>query len=167
MTTPTDELYINRQLTLTILSPSCCPLETFSTVREYVAGIRDAIIGHCNLHESGMILHDLMAEKITLSKPDKTGVSKGFLVDLDMASLRRNHDDWDYPRAMSGIKKYMALELLQAIDEKENTLKETYRHHLESFFYVLIVECMSFCRKLAPEHLSYWYSADTTVCLYA
>ena len=162
--TRTEELCINRQLILTMLSPSCRPLETSSTVREFVAGIRDAIIGHRNLYESGMILDDFMAENIILSKPDERGVSKGFLVDLDMASLRRNHDDWDCPKAMSGIKKYMALELLEAIDEKEYTLKQTYRHDLESFFYVLIAGCMSYCRKEAPKHLQYWHSDNTRFC---
>ncbi|CAD6502857.1 BgTH12-05446 [Blumeria graminis f. sp. triticale] len=162
--TRTEELCINRQLILTMLSPSCRPLETSSTVREFVAGIRDAIIGHRNLHESGMIIDEFMAENIILSKPDKTGVGKGFMVDLDMAYLRRNHNNLDYPKAMSGKKSYMALELLRAIQKKENTLKQTYRHHLESFFYVFIVGCMSYGRKSAPGHLRYWHYANNSIC---
>ncbi|VDB92405.1 Bgt-51045 [Blumeria graminis f. sp. tritici] len=88
-----EELCINCQLTIAILSPSCKPLTTYPKAREFEGGMRDAIIGHCNLHESGMILDEILAENIILPKPDETGVTKSFLVGLDMASLRRNHDN--------------------------------------------------------------------------
>ncbi|CAD6502865.1 BgTH12-05454 [Blumeria graminis f. sp. triticale] len=74
--TMTEELCINRQLTIAILSPSCKTLTTYPTAREFEGGMRDAIIGHGNLHESGMFLDEILAENIILPKPDKTGVTK-------------------------------------------------------------------------------------------
>ncbi|CAD6502791.1 BgTH12-05381 [Blumeria graminis f. sp. triticale] len=67
------------------------------------------------------------------------GVTNGILIDLDMSSLRENENEKDLPRSITGTTRYMALELLQAIAQKQTSLKQTYRHDLESCFYVLIV----------------------------
>ncbi|SZF00707.1 unnamed protein product [Blumeria hordei] len=154
---------ISRQLTLAIFSSSCRPLKTSLTVREFVRGIRDAIIGHRNLHDKGVIHSDISAGNIILMKKDKTGESQGLLIDLDMASFRQDKKGKKRRERITGTIKYMALELLEAIDNGENTLKQTYRHDLESFFYVLIVGCMSYGHKEAPHHLDVWSSAQKRI----
>ncbi|CAD6502866.1 BgTH12-05455 [Blumeria graminis f. sp. triticale] len=156
--------YIKRKLTYAKLSPVGRPLQSSSTVREFVRGIRDAIIGHRNLYDKGIIHGDISAGNIILTKADVTGASEGLLIDLDMASFREEIKGKKQSESITGTLKYMALELLEAIDEKENTLKQTYRHDLESFFYVLITGCMSYCRKEAPKHLKNWYSSNSTLC---
>ncbi|VCU41406.1 Bgt-50691 [Blumeria graminis f. sp. tritici] len=81
-----------------------------------------------------------------------------------MASFREEIKGKKQRERITGTLKYMALELLEAIDDNDYTLKQTYRHDLESFFYVLIVGCMSYCREEAPTHLQNWYLANTTFC---
>ncbi|CAD6502871.1 BgTH12-05460 [Blumeria graminis f. sp. triticale] len=156
--------YIKRKLTYAKLSPVGRPLQSSSTVREFVRGIRDAIIGHRNLYDKGIIHGDISAGNIILTKADVTGASEGLLIDLDMASFREEIKGKKQRERITGTLKYMALELLEAIDDNENTLKQTYRHDLESFFYVLITGCMSYCRKEAPKHLQNWYSSNSTLC---
>ncbi|SZF01348.1 unnamed protein product [Blumeria hordei] len=78
-----------------------------------------------------------------------------------MASFRQDKKGKEQRERITGTIKYMALELLKAIKKKENTLKQTYRHDLGSFFYVLTVGCMSYGRESAPEHLHQWSSAST------
>ncbi|CAD6503448.1 BgTH12-03112 [Blumeria graminis f. sp. triticale] len=56
------------------------------------------------------------------------------------------------------------MELLAAINEKENTLKQTDRNDLESFFYVVIVGCLSYGCKTASDHLYHWSEANTIAC---
>ncbi|CAD6500113.1 BgTH12-04216 [Blumeria graminis f. sp. triticale] len=67
------------------------------------------------------------------------GKMKGILIDLDMSSLHENENEKNLPRAITGTTMYMALELMKAISFKKLSLKQTYRHDLESCFYVLIV----------------------------
>ncbi|CAD6502864.1 BgTH12-05453 [Blumeria graminis f. sp. triticale] len=76
--------------------------------------------------------------------PDEKGITKGTLIDLDMASFRIDENEKDQPKAITGTTRYMALELLRVISLRKLSLKQTYRHDLESFFYVLIVGCMSY-----------------------
>ncbi|VCU41400.1 Bgt-20125 [Blumeria graminis f. sp. tritici] len=159
-----NKSYIKRKLTYAKLSPVGRPLQSSSTVREFVRGIRDAIIGHRNLYDKGIIHGDISAGNIILTKADVTGASEGLLIDLDMASFREEIKGKKQRERITGTLKYMALELLEAIDDNDYTLKQTYRHDLESFFYVLIVGCMSYCREEAPTHLQNWYLANTTFC---
>ncbi|CAD6502848.1 BgTH12-05437 [Blumeria graminis f. sp. triticale] len=161
---PAMESYIQRKLTYVKLSPVGRPLQSSSTVREFVHGIRDAIIGHRNLYERGIIHGNISARNIILTKADVRGASEGILTGLDKALYRQEKKGKKQHESFTGTRKYMALELLEAIDEKEYTLKQTYRHDLESFFYVLIAGCMSYCRKEAPTHLQNWYSANSTLC---
>ncbi|CAD6500109.1 BgTH12-04212 [Blumeria graminis f. sp. triticale] len=78
------------------------------------------------------------------------GKTKGILIDLDMSSLHENENEKNLPRTITGTPMYMALELLRAIYQKKLNLKQTYRHDLESCFYVLIVGCMTYGAKSMP-----------------
>ncbi|VDB88378.1 Bgt-20499-2, partial [Blumeria graminis f. sp. tritici] len=159
--------YIQSKLTYAKFSPAGRPLQSSSTVREFVHGIRNAIIGHRNLHERGIIHGNISAGNIILTKADVTGASKGLLIGLDKALYRQEKKGKKQRERLTGTRKYMALELLEAIEENENILKQTYRHDLESFFYVLIVGSMSYGRKSAPEHLNKWSLNNISHCLCA
>ncbi|SZF06411.1 unnamed protein product [Blumeria hordei] len=164
MTSHPEEYGINRGLTLTILSLSGRPLHSFSTVWEFVSGIRDVIIGLCNLHDRNIVHGDISAEKIILTGPDKTGVTKGTLIDIDMVSLGEDENEKNLPRAITGTRMFMALELLESIADNKLSLKQTYRHDLESCFYVLIVGCMTYGAESIPKILQHWYSDDADIC---
>ncbi|VDB88273.1 Bgt-51149 [Blumeria graminis f. sp. tritici] len=156
---------MKRTLTFVKLTPVGRPLHTSVTVREFVRGIRDAIIGLRNLHEKNIVHGDVSAGNIILTRPDQRGVTNGILIDLDMSSLRENENEKDLPRSITGTTRYMALELLQAIAQKQTSLKQTYRHDLESCFYVLIVGCVSHGAKSIPKHIEKWSSNDSDTCV--
>ncbi|CAD6502860.1 BgTH12-05449 [Blumeria graminis f. sp. triticale] len=158
-----EEFSTKRKLTFAKLSPVGRPLESSLTVREFVRGIRDAIVGHRNLHGIGIVHGDISAGNIILTRPDEKGITKGTLIDLDMASFRMDENEKDQPKAITGTTRYMALELLRAISLRKLSLKQTYRHDLESFFYVLIVGCMRYGLEKLPELLKTW-SSDSHTC---
>ncbi|VCU40335.1 Bgt-51001 [Blumeria graminis f. sp. tritici] len=79
-----------------------------------------------------------------------------------MSSLHKNENEKKLPRAITGTTMYMALELMKVISFKKLSLKQTYRHDLESCFYVLIVGCMTYCDQAMPEHLKEWYSHSSS-----
>ncbi|CAD6499255.1 BgTH12-04906 [Blumeria graminis f. sp. triticale] len=72
------------------------------------------------------------------------GVTKGLLIDLDMSTLLQDSRDNDEAKVITGTTKLMALGLLAGIRDKDFSVQQTYRHDLESFFYVLLVGCMSY-----------------------
>ncbi|VCU40337.1 BgtAc-31486 [Blumeria graminis f. sp. tritici] len=159
-----DEFYVKRRLTYVKLTPVGRLIHSAVSVREFVSGIRDAIIGLRNLHGKNIIHGDISSGNIILTGPDKDGKTKGILIDLDMSYLHKNENEKNLPRAITGTTMYMALELLEAITEKKLSLKQTYRHDLESCFYVLIVGCMSYCAKPMPEDLEIWHSCSSKTC---
>ncbi|CCU77478.1 serine/threonine protein kinase Sgk2 [Blumeria hordei DH14] len=161
-----EEFFTKRKLTFAKLSPVGRPLDSSLTVREFVSGIRDAILGHRNLHKIGIVHGDVSAGNIILTGPDENGATKGMLIDLDMATFTIIANEKDHPKAITGTTMYMALELLRAINAKELSLKQTYRHDLESFFYVLIVGCMSHGLEDLPEIVKKW-SSDSLTCFVA
>ncbi|VCU40350.1 Bgt-51007 [Blumeria graminis f. sp. tritici] len=159
-----DEFYVKRRLTYVKLTPVGRLIHSAVTVREFVSGIRDAIIGLRNLHGKNIIHGDISSGNIILTGPDKDGKTKGILIDLDMSSLHKNENEKNLPRTITGTTMYMALELMKAISFKKLSLKQTYRHDLESCFYVLIVGCMTYCDQAMPEHLKEWYSHSSSTC---
>ncbi|VCU40343.1 Bgt-51652 [Blumeria graminis f. sp. tritici] len=159
-----DEFYVKRRLTYVKLTPVGRLIHSAVSVREFVSGIRDAIIGLRNLHGKNIIHGDISSGNIILTGPDKDGKMKGILIDLDMSSLHENENEKNLPRTITGTTMYMALELLRAIYQNKLNLKQTYRHDLESCFYVLIVGCMTYGAKSMPENLKDWYSHSSRTC---
>lgn len=67
-----------------------------------------------------------------ITNPDETGGFSGMLIDLDLAEvLGSGHSG---ARHQTGTMEFMAIEVFRGIDH-------TYRHDLESFFYVLLWIC--------------------------
>lgn len=69
------------------------------------------------------------------SHTDTSGL-KGFLIDLDYAQQHQGTSDNKQVNCITGTAPFMALELLL-----NNNICHTWRHDLESFFYVLIWLC--------------------------
>ncbi|VCU40344.1 Bgt-51653 [Blumeria graminis f. sp. tritici] len=118
-----DEFYVKRRLTYVKLTPVGRLIHSAVTVREFVSGIRDAIIGLRNLHDKNIIHGDISSGNIILTGPDKEGKTKGILIDLDMSSLHKNENEKNLPRTITGTTMYMALELMKAISFKKLSLK--------------------------------------------
>ncbi|KAL1952877.1 hypothetical protein VTO42DRAFT_4064 [Malbranchea cinnamomea] len=80
----------------------------------------------------GKILHrDISENNIIITDPKKTGFA-GMLIDMDLA--KELGSGRSGARCRTGTMEFMAIEVLLNIDH-------TYRHDLESFFYVLLWQC--------------------------
>ncbi|RPB21138.1 hypothetical protein L211DRAFT_453407 [Terfezia boudieri ATCC MYA-4762] len=98
--------------------------------------LRDAINCHRSLYEKAGILHcDVSIYNIMRMR--STSGLKGFLIDLDYAHQLSNSQEQSL--CITGTAPFMALELLQT---PGTPTCHTWRHDLESFFYVLIWLCI-------------------------
>ena len=104
-----------------------------SAIKELLTTLRDAIKAHRSLYLKGKILHrDISENNIIITNPEESGGFAGILIDLDLAKVLGSGRSG--ARHQTGTMEFMAIEVLQGIDH-------TYRHDLESFFYVLIWLC--------------------------
>ncbi|KAA8628760.1 hypothetical protein SMACR_07583 [Sordaria macrospora] len=95
--------------------------------------MRDAIKAHQSLFVTGNILHrDISPNNIIITDPETADGFKGMLIDLDMAKAQNSGPSG--ARKITGTIQFMAIEVLRNINH-------TYRHDLESFFYVLLWMC--------------------------
>ncbi|KAJ3573570.1 hypothetical protein NPX13_g4651 [Xylaria arbuscula] len=127
------DMWENRIYSCLVISPAGRVISDFWTVNELLAAIRDAIKGHQSLYETGNILHrDISSNNIIITKPETAGGFNGMLIDLDLAKIRDSGPSG--ARHQTGTMQFMAVEVLRKTDH-------TYRHDLESFFYVLLWMC--------------------------
>ncbi|KAI0196793.1 hypothetical protein EV127DRAFT_450603 [Xylaria flabelliformis] len=123
------DLWENRNCHCLVIKSAGRVISKFTTLKELLEALRDAIKAHRSLYIDGRILHhDISCNNIII-----TDLAEGFygmLIDLDLA---KDHDDHKASGAQHqiGALLLMAIEILQNVDH-------TYRHDLESFFYVLI-----------------------------
>ncbi|EDN11291.1 predicted protein [Histoplasma mississippiense (nom. inval.)] len=128
-----EELYDNRVLRCLVISPAGRPIHRYKSRLELLTALRDAIKAHRSLYLDGNILHrDISENNIIITDPDKTNGHSGMLIDLDLA--KEVGSGRSGARHQTGTMEFMAIEVLLNIDH-------TYRHDLESFFYVLIWQC--------------------------
>ncbi|KAL1890270.1 hypothetical protein Cpir12675_005463 [Ceratocystis pirilliformis] len=114
--TPGEGLWENRIYSCLVVSPAGSVIGEFRTIKELLESERDAIKTHRSLYVSGKILHrDISPNNIIITNPETVNGFKGMLTDLDLA-------------------EFMAMEVLRKTDH-------TYRHDLESFFYVFLWMC--------------------------
>ncbi|KAI0116873.1 serine/threonine-protein kinase Sgk2 [Daldinia grandis] len=133
-TTGDEDLWDDRIFSCLVVSPAGRVISEFNTVRELLESMRDAIRAHQSLYTIGNILHrDISSNNIIITKPtDTTDGFKGMLIDLDLAKVRDSGSSG--ARHQTGTMQFMAVEVLRKTDH-------TYRHDLESFFYVLLWMC--------------------------
>ncbi|KAJ8115636.1 hypothetical protein ONZ43_g4621 [Nemania bipapillata] len=127
------DMWENRIYSCLVISPAGRVISDFRTVNELLAAMRDAIKAHQSLYETGNILHrDISSNNIIITKPDMADGFNGMLIDLDLAKVRDSGPSG--ARHQAGTMRFMAVEVLRKTDH-------TYRHDLESFFYVLLWMC--------------------------
>ncbi|ATY66737.1 serine threonine-kinase Sgk2 [Cordyceps militaris] len=130
---PSEDLWENRIYSCLVVSPAGRVISAFESVRELLESLRDAIKAHRSLYVTGNILHrDISPNNIIITQPKTAGDFKGMLIDLDLAKVRDSVASG--AQHQTGTMQFMAVEVLCAVDH-------TYRHDLESFFYVLIWMC--------------------------
>ncbi|EDN05787.1 predicted protein [Histoplasma mississippiense (nom. inval.)] len=128
-----EEPYDNRVLRCLVISPAGRPIYKYESLLELLTALRDAIKAHRSLYLDGSILHrDISENNIIITDPEKADGHSGMLIDLDLA--KEVGSGRSGARHQTGTMEFMAIEVLLNIDH-------TYRHDLESFFYVLIWQC--------------------------
>ncbi|KAG6204610.1 hypothetical protein E4U35_003281 [Claviceps purpurea] len=124
-----EKLWENKIFSCLVISPAGREINDFRSIKELLECERDAIRAHRSLYLEGKILHrDISPHNIIITRPATADGFKGMLIDLDMACTRGS--DQDGASHAVGTLPYMAVEVLLKIDH-------TYRHDVESFFYVL------------------------------
>lgn len=138
---PTDDqqaLWENKTWACLVTVPAGRPFSDFNSTRELLEVMNDAIQAHKSLYEKSDLLHgDISPENIIITPRDAIPItrgSRGMLIDLNMAKPRQN--SCTEGQLHAGTVPFMAIELLQSAAKSH-----TYRHDLESFFYVLLWMC--------------------------
>lgn len=131
---PGEGLWENRIYSCLVVSPVGRVISDFRTIKELLQSMRDATRAHQDLYVTGKILHrDISSNNIIITKPEVADGFKGMLIDLDLAKVRESGPSG--ARHQTGTMQFMAVEVLREVDH-------TYRHDLESFFYVLLWMCV-------------------------
>lgn len=132
MDSPLDKAWIDRIYSCTVVSPAGDTINGFKTVEQLLKTLRDAIEAHWSLLDKGRILHrDISPNNILMTGDGSDGL-KGMLIDLDLAKFLDGKPSG--AQHITGTIQFMAIEVLRGVDH-------TYRHDLESFFYVLLWLC--------------------------
>ncbi|KAL2889205.1 serine/threonine-protein kinase Sgk2 [Ceratocystis lukuohia] len=131
--TPGENLWENKIYSCLVVSPAGRVISDFRSIKELLESERDAIKAHRSLYVTGKILHrDISPNNIIITNPETANGFKGMLIDLDLAKVLDSEPSG--ARHRTGTMQFMAIEVLSKKDH-------TYRHDLESFFYVLIWMC--------------------------
>ena len=148
-----DATFDNRIFSCLVISPPGRPIDQFKSIKEFLEACRDVVKALRSLYQDGGIIHrDVSVNNIIITDAESEGEPKVMLIDLDLAKER------DTPpsgaRYRTGTMKFMAIEVLK------NTA-HTYRHDLESFFYVflwvIIRHGSKMGREETPSMLEDWY----------
>ncbi|VDB83492.1 Bgt-60033 [Blumeria graminis f. sp. tritici] len=143
-----DNAYILRRF---VLSPYGRPLQSCTSVLQFLIVLRDAILAHKNLFIEKQIIHsDISDSNIIIVTPTEDDRSRGMLIDLDH-SLALYDSNLPYLiRRPVGTIKFMALGALHAATTPRyrghEPFKRSYDDDLESFFYVFLTGCVEYGR---------------------
>ncbi|KAL9121789.1 MAG: hypothetical protein Q9187_001654 [Circinaria calcarea] len=148
-----DGPFDNRILRCLVISPAGRAISQFKTITELLEALRDAIKAHRSLYIDGHILHrDISDNNIIITDPKEADGFRGMLIDLDLAKEVGSGPSG--ARHRTGTMEFMAIEVLLGY-------AHTYRHDLESFFYVLLWLCARREWEHGPPKdsaLTNWYS---------
>jgi len=88
---PTNEPFVDRVLYVQATQPAGRPLAEFSSVRQLLAALRDAIRTHRSLFLDGHIIHrDVSRWNIIITDPSENDGLSGALIDLELGAVVEN-----------------------------------------------------------------------------
>ena len=123
----------NRIFGCLVISPDGRAIRDFRSILELLETLRDAIRAHRSLYTKGKILHrDISENNIIITDPKEADGFTGMLIDEDLA--KEIGSGRSAARHQTGTMEFMAIQVLQRV-------AHTYRHDLESFFYVFLWIC--------------------------
>ncbi|TFK52752.1 hypothetical protein OE88DRAFT_1656307 [Heliocybe sulcata] len=111
-------------------------LGRFETTRELMEAIRDAVIGHRSMSEKDILHRDISAYNVMISAyPSCEGNARGFLIDMDYATVLGKAGSEDELREITGTTAFLSI----ARDpDRPDTGPHRIWHDLESFFWVAL-----------------------------
>ncbi|KAJ2914981.1 hypothetical protein MD484_g5413, partial [Candolleomyces efflorescens] len=118
----------------------------FTTARQLLCALRDAIAGHRNLFKKGILHRDVSIHNILLGIPGAKPGERGILIDLDMAT--RCDEDGVHPpldwRVNAPIFQSILLLYSTDLEPPLQPIPHDHLDDLESFFYVFTYIVHSF-----------------------
>ena len=128
-----ESSFDNRIFRCLVISPAGRAIRDFQSIPELLEALRDAIKAHRSLYTAGKILHrDISENNIIITDPKEADGFTGMLIDEDLAKEIGSKPSG--ARHQTGTMEFMAIQVLRRASH-------TYRHDLESFFYVLLWIC--------------------------
>ncbi|KAF5341176.1 hypothetical protein D9611_006060 [Ephemerocybe angulata] len=116
------------------------PLHKFTSQRQALVAIRDAIQGHWDLLQAGILHRDVSIDNILIGEPSAPVGRRGVLIDLEMAILTGNTATArEVSEVQAGTYLYQSLSILRNGSDEEDLVRiaHDYLDDLESFFWVL------------------------------
>lgn len=118
------------------------PIYTYMSYLHLLLAFHDAITCHRALLRHGVLHRDISLTNILIPVAPRADGARGFLIDLDLAlCLSETADGTAHHR--TGTMQFMAIGAL-------SREQHTYRHDLESFFYVFLWVCVHYQPGGAP-----------------
>ncbi|KAK3045430.1 hypothetical protein LTR09_012970 [Extremus antarcticus] len=161
------EPFVDRVLCMQATQPAGTPLAEYRSVSHFLRVLRDALKSHRSLLQDGKILHrDVSKSNIVITDPNENEGYSGMLIDLELGTtIEDGKNTRTGSKRMTGTLKYMAIEVVElALRDNQRDLEHTYRHDLESFFYVLVDMCINYGwpegQKPKRDSLRSWYLGD-------
>ena len=128
-----ESSFDNRIFRCLVISPAGRAIRDFRSIPELLKALRDAIKAHRSLYTAGKILHrDISENNIIITDPKEADGFTGMLIDEDLAKEIGSGRSGAHHQ--TGTMEFMAIQVLRRASH-------TYRHDLESFFYVLLWIC--------------------------
>ncbi|EPQ53830.1 hypothetical protein GLOTRDRAFT_131160 [Gloeophyllum trabeum ATCC 11539] len=128
--------YDERTLHRCILASVGIPLSRFTSTRQLLEAVRDAIIGHKNMWERGVLHRDISLHNILISLyPKQEGGAKGFLIDPEYAVIQGE------PGYDQDVLNVCGTPMFMSIDRQPEVTSggphEPW-HDVESFYWLLV-----------------------------
>ena len=160
----TNEKFVDRVLCYQATRPAGRPLAKFRSIPELLRAVCDVIKVHRALFLDGKILHrDVSETNMIITDVDENDGFCGMLIDVELGTIVEDGKNTRTEgKRMTGTLKFMAIEVVElALRDARRDLEHTYRHDLESFFYVFLAMCIDYGweegKKPKVDPLQSWY----------
>ncbi|KAF6760847.1 hypothetical protein DFP72DRAFT_959514 [Ephemerocybe angulata] len=132
--------FYNRTMCRVTMACYAAPLHKFKSQHQALAAIRDAIQGHWNLLQAGILHRDVSIDNILFGQDDADPGHRGVLIDLEMAvSTGGGPTSSVLTDNPMGTHLYQAVSVLRSGTEERFLIPvpHDYLDDLESFFWIL------------------------------
>ncbi|KAF5341251.1 hypothetical protein D9611_005965 [Ephemerocybe angulata] len=131
-----DDFY-DRNMSRVTMARYGASLNQFTSQRQAISGLRDAVQGHLNLLKARVLHRDVSMDNILFGGEGAAIGNRGVLIDLDMAAVSKGPTATIITELPAGTHLYQSISALDTSRASLVTVAHDYLDDLESFFYVL------------------------------